>query len=163
MLTRNVNTYLKRNDGWNLWKFWIQSTKSQIESATTDPGITGCKPKWGIKGCYLPNTLHNTMCFRASQAKWFFITLVFTPSMLSLRSQNPNFSWEQFFILFILCVITRTICKSICCRHANKCRLWDNSYRNSLHVKEKRSDLVPNANGKYKEYPIQLRYFPTTW
>jgi len=57
------------------------------------------------------------------------------------------------------------------CRHLNRlhnyllssCKqmsfVWDNSYRNSLHAKEKRFDLVPNVGGKYKEYPIQLGYF----
>ena len=41
---------------------WIQSAKSQIiELATTDPGISGCKPEWGIKDSHLPNTLH-IMC-----------------------------------------------------------------------------------------------------
>ena len=136
---------------------WIQSAKSEIELSTTDPGISGCKPEWEIKDCNLPNTLH-TMCFVLPCIQ----NLVF--SQVEWEKSKTQFLIRKVFhiVHFTLIVVIRTSCTSISCSHADKWQLWDNSYRNSLHAKEKRSDLVPNVGGKYKEYPIQLRYFPTT-
>ena len=76
---------------------------------------------------------------------------------LLIIKRPPNLIIRKVFAHFI----RHGLNKTVVVMQTSKRRSWKNSSGNSLHIGQKRSDLVPNVEVR-REYQIQLRYFPTT-